>query len=276
MEYEPEKISVAGAASPVLRMFSLLELIASKDNLVSLQMLAAETGLPKPTLHRMLTNFVAEGLLVRQNDKRLYGTSSRLRTFAESLLMNATQYGARHAVLRALVAELSETCNITALSGDEVLYLDRVESPEPLRFHLSPGSRVPSHCSASGKLLLGQLSESTRKKLLRHAPLERLTDTTITDYEQLENEIQQVAKQGYALDNQEFIDGLVCFAVLVPPVHGKANQCIAVQGPSIRLRPDDVDRVVPLLNRAANEIHAIESESQKASYQSRKVEGSLP
>lgn len=272
MEYEIDDSPLSGATSPVLRMFSLLELIASKDNLVSLQMLAAETGLPKPTLHRMLTNFVAEGLLIRQNDKRLYGTGPRLRTFAESLLMNATQYGARHAVLRTLVAELSETCNITTLSGDEVLYLDRVDTPEPLRFHLAPGSRVPSHCSASGKLLLSQMSESTRRKLLRHSPLEQFTDATITDYDALEEEIQRVAKQGYAIDNEEFIYGLVCFAVLVPPVHGKASQCIAVQGPSLRLKPSEVDRVLPSLRRAANEIHAIELESQKASYRSRKVE----
>jgi IclR family acetate operon transcriptional repressor len=272
VENEMDVAAIGGASSPVLRMFSLLELIASKDNLVSIQMLAAETGIPKPTLHRMLNNFVAEGLLVRQNDKRLYGTGPRLRTFAETMLMNATQHGARHAVLRSLVAELNETCNITTLAGDEVLYLDRVESPKPLLFQLAPGSRVPSHCSASGKLLLSQLTAATRRKLLRHAPLEHFTDATITDYDELEDEIQQVAKRGYAVDNEEFIYGLVCFAVLVPPVHGKASQCVAVQGPSLRLKPGDVDRVLSPLRHAANEIHAIEAESQKASYHSRKVE----
>jgi len=265
-----DRPGLAGA-SPVVRMFSLLELIASKDNLVSLQMLAAETGLPKATLHRMLTNFVAEGLLIRQNDKRLYGTGPRLRAFSETLLMNATQHGARHAVLRSLVRELGETCNITTLSGDEVLYLDRVETPEPLRFHLRAGSRVPVHCSASGKLLLSQMPVITRRKLLRHAPLERFTDATITSYEALEEEIESVARQGFGLDNEEFIYGLVCFAVLVPGVHGRASQCIAVQGPSLRLKPTDGERVLPALRQAADELRAIELESQQASYQQRKV-----
>lgn len=253
-------------SSPVLRMFSLLELIASKDNFVSLQMLARETGLPKPTLHRMLTNFVAEGLLVRQTDKRLYGTGPRLRAFAETLLMNATQSGARHSVLRALVHELGETCNITTLSGGEVLYLDRVETSEPLRFHLGPGSRVPIHASASGKLLVGQLPESTRRKLLSHAPLEQFTDATITDFEALEMEVAHSRERGYAVDAEEFVPGLVCFAVLVPGSRGRSSQCVAVQGPSLRLSVNDAERVLPSLQRAAEALAEIEQESREASY----------
>lgn len=260
-----EEDPISGS-SPATRMFSLLEFIAGKDDFVSLQMLARETGLPKPTLHRMLSNFVQDGLLVRQTDRRLYGTSPRLRAFAETLLLNATQSGARHSVMRNLVQELGETCNVTTLSGDEVLYLDRVETSEPLRFHLGPGSRVPIHCSASGKLLAGQLPESTRRKLLGHAPLEQFTDATITDLDQLEAEIALSLKQGFAVDDGEFIHGLVCFAVLVPGSRGRSSQCVAVQGPSIRLTRSDADRVLPALHRAAQALREIEDESRLASY----------
>lgn len=253
-------------SSPTMRMFSLLEFIVGKDDFVSLQMLARETGLPKPTLHRMLNNFVQDGLLVRQTDRRLYGTSPRLRAFAETLLMNATQTGARHSVLRALVQELGETCNITALSGGEVLYLDRVETSEPLRFHLGPGSRVPIHCSASGKLLVSQMPESTRRKLLGHAPLEQFTDATITSVEALEAEIRITLERGYGIDDGEFIHGLVCFAVLVPGSRGRSGQCVAVQGPSMRMSSSDTDRFLPALRRAADLLSEIEGESRMASY----------
>jgi IclR family transcriptional regulator, acetate operon repressor len=253
-------------STPVARMFALLELIASKGDYVSLQMLARETGLPKATLHRMLMQFVSEGLLVRQTDKRLYAPGPRLRGLAEDLLMNATQFGARHTALRALVEELSETCNITTLTGSDVLYLDREETTEPLRFHLRPGSRVPIHCSASGKLLVGQLPEAARRKLLSHAPLEQFTDSTITQFSDLEEEVLRCREQGYAIDNQEYIHGLVCFAVLVPSSRGRSSQCVAVQGPSLRLSPDDADRVLPALRRTAEILRRIEDESREASY----------
>jgi IclR family transcriptional regulator, acetate operon repressor len=250
--------------TPTMRLFSLLELIAAKDQFVSLQGLVEETGMPKPTLHRMLQQLEGAGLLIRQGDGRHYGTGARLRRLAENLLLNATQYGARHAVLRHLVDEIGESCNVTALSGNEVVYLDRVETPEPLRFYLHAGSRVPVHCSASGKMILSQMSPAQRRKLLAHAPLVQHTPKTLTDLDQLERELEQVRRNGYALDDEEFLPGLVCVAVLVPTAGrsatGRSNLCVAAQAPVMRLTTDKALQLLPALQRAASAISDIEAE----------------
>ncbi|MGH3948602.1 MAG: IclR family transcriptional regulator [Pseudonocardiaceae bacterium] len=250
--------------TPTMRLFALLELIAGKDQFVSLQSLVEETGMPKPTLHRMLQQLEGAGLLIRQGDSRQYGTGSRLRRLAENLLLNATQHGARHGVLRHLVDEIGETCNVTTLSGNEVLYLDRVETSEPLRFYLHPGSRVPVHCSASGKMLLSQFSPAQRHKLLAHAPLKPHTDKTVTDLDRLEGELKRVRDNGYALDDEEFLPGLVCVAVLVPTATGRSNMCVALQAPVMRLTPDRAVRLLPALHRAAEAMSRIEAEGASA------------
>jgi IclR family transcriptional regulator, acetate operon repressor len=246
--------------TPTMRLFSLLELIASKDHFVSLQGLVEETGMPKPTLHRMLQQLEGAGLLFRQGDGRHYGTGTRLRRLAENLLLNSTQFGARHAVLRELVDEVGESCNITALSGDEVVYLDRVETPEPLRFYLRPGSRVPVHCSASGKIILSQLAPAQRGKLLGHASLKQYTPRTVTDLGRLEEELIRARRDGFALDDEEFLPGLICVAVLVPTGVEKSNMAVAVQAPVMRLSVDKALRLLPALQRAAEAIGRIESE----------------
>lgn len=246
--------------TPTMRLFSLLELIAAKDQLVSLQGLVEETGLPKPTLHRMLQQLEGAGLLVRQADGKHYGTGVRLRRLAENLLLNATHHGARHAVLAHLVDELGESCNITTLSGSEVVYLDRVETPEPLRFYLRPGSRVPVHCSASGKMILAQCSPAQRRKLLAHAPLQRYTHKTKTDLDQLEDEFARIRRDGYAVDDEEFLPGLVCVAVVVPSAGTRSNLCVAVQAPVMRLTPDKALQLLPALQRAAESISEVEAE----------------
>ncbi|WP_410653279.1 IclR family transcriptional regulator [Amycolatopsis sp. cmx-4-54] len=251
---EPDPIN---GDTPTMRLFSLLELIAAKDQLVSLQGLVEETGLPKPTLHRMLQQLEGAGLLVRQADGRHYGTGHRLRRLAENLLLNATHHGARHAVLRHLVDELGESCNVTTLSGNEIVYLDRVETPEPLRFYLRPGSRVPIHCSASGKMILAQMSPSQRRKLLAHAPLKQYTNKTHTDLDALEPEFTRIRRDGFALDDEEFLPGLVCVAVLVA---GRANLCVAVQAPVMRLTPDKALQTLPALQRAAEAISRVDAE----------------
>jgi DNA-binding IclR family transcriptional regulator len=69
-------------------------------------------------------------------------------------MLNGSLRAARHAILARVVEGIGETCNFTMLDGGEVIYLDRVEAAWPLRMNLSSGSRVPLHCTASGKLLL--------------------------------------------------------------------------------------------------------------------------
>ncbi len=248
--------------TPALRLFALLELFAASNRRHSLQSLVSETGLPKPTLHRMLQQLETAGLLQRDGDGRHYGTGSRLRRLAENLLFHDSQHGARHAVLRQLVEQVGESCNITALSGSEVMYLDRVETAAPLRFYLHAGSRVPAHCSASGKVLLAQMPPAQRKRLLGAATLERYTATTITDRDALEREILAVRKQGYALDNEEFLPGLVCIAVLVPRQGGGiSNLCIAAQAPVMRLNADKARALLPRLQDAALSLSRIDTQT---------------
>lgn len=270
-QQEYEAVTELVGETPTMRLFSLLELITTKDQLFTLQGLAEETGTPKPTLHRMLHQLESAGLLVRENNGRHYGTGNRLRRMAENLLINDIHHGARHAVLRNLVRELGESCNVTAVSGSEVVYLDRIETPEPLRITLQPGSRVPVHCSASGKMILSQLSPAQRKRLIAAAPLERYTNRTVTDPALIEAELQRVRRDGYAIDDEEFLPGLVCVAVLVPTMNTVSNLCVAVQAPVMRLTPEKGLKLLPALQRAAAEIGRIEAET----YESRNDNGEV-
>lgn len=264
---QPEIARIDGD-TPTLRLFALLEVIAQKNQFFSLQSLVEETGLPKPTLHRMLQQLESAGMLQRDGDGRHYSTGMRLRRMAEQLLLNNTVHGARRAVLRQLVDEVGESCNLTALSGSEVLYLDRVETPAPLRFYLHPGSRVPAHCSASGKLFLGQMSPSQRKRLLEHTPLEKYTARTLTTFEALDAEVERVSRDGYAFDDEEFLPGLFCLAVLVPNPNGRSNTGIAIQAPVMRLSHDKVLKLLPALQRAAQAMAKIEADAMPESSQS--------
>lgn len=255
---EPTRID---GDTPTMRLFSLLEVVAAKDQTFSLQGLVEETGLPKPTLHRMLQQLESEGMLQREGDGRHYSTGVRLRRLAESLLLNSTMHGARHVILRQLVEEVGESCNITAFSGSEVMYLDRLESPAPLRFYLHPGSRVPAHCSATGKLFLAQMAPAQRRRLLAHAPLEKFTANTLTDLASLEHEIAEVKEKGYALDNEEFLPGLLCVGVLVPTSGKQSNMGLALQAPIMRLTPEKALTFLPALQRAAQALASLETES---------------
>lgn len=244
--------------TPTMRLFALLEVIAQKDQFFSLQSLVDELNLPKPTLHRMLQQLEGAGMIQRDGDGRQYSTGLRLRRMAENLLLNNTVHGSRHTILRQLVEEVGESCNITTCSGSEVLYLDRVETAAPLRFYLHPGSRVPVHCSASGKLFLAQMTPLQRRRLLAHSTLPKYTNNTLTTVDEVEKEIERVRRDGYAIDDEEFLPGLLCVAVLVPAAHGKSNMAVALQAPIVRMTTDKSLQCLPALQRAAAALAAIE------------------
>lgn len=255
------KVTALDNDKPTMRQFALLEALAKMDRFATLQTLVEETGLPKPTVHRMLQQLEMAGMVQRDGDGRQYTTGLRLRQMAETVLLNNTVHGARHLVLRRLVEEVGETCNLTAFNGSEVVYLDRVETPAPLRFYLQAGSVVPAHCSATGKLFLAQMTPSQRRRLLGQVSLERFTPKTITDLEAIEAEIATVKRDGVGYDREEYLPGLICVAVLVPSTNRASNLGLAIQAPSMRLTQPRIEAAIPALQRAASALQAIEEQA---------------
>jgi IclR family acetate operon transcriptional repressor len=236
---------------PFLRAFALLERLAAAEAPLSLHDATAGAGLPKPTVYRMLAMLEQAGLVSREPGARRVSAGPRLARFALDVLRNGAASGARRAILQQLAASIGETCNLTLLDGFEVVYLDRVESAWPLRVALQPGSRVPLHCTASGKLLLALLPAARRRRLVAALALTRYTDNTIVDARRLEAELARVRRERLAVDNEEYLAGLVCVAVPVTGAHGRVAACVAVQAPAARMPLAVALDHVPALRHAA-------------------------
>jgi IclR family acetate operon transcriptional repressor len=238
--------------APSLRLLELLEILCAQGQPMGLTDAVRASGWPKPSVHRMLNQLETGGFITRGLDGRLYAPTQRLAQLAENVLGTDTHRTVRHAVLNQLVAELGESVNLTALSGAEVIYLDRVESAFPLRMELKPGTRVPIHCSASGKLFLAHLPPARCAALIAALPLVRHTATTLTTRTALEDELAQIKRQGYAVDAEEFVDGLVCVAVPVTSPGSRAVRCaVALQAPAVRTSLHQILLQVPRLKEAA-------------------------
>ena len=238
---------------PLLRAFALIELVAGADAPPTLSHLARESGLPKPTVHRMLAVLEGAGLLLREADARV-SPGPRLARFALDTMLNNALRAPRHAILTALASVVGETVNLTMLDGSEVVYLDRVEAAWPLRMTLAPGSRVPLHCTASGKLLLASLPAPRRRRLVASLDLARFTERTLTDGVALDAELARIRRRGYATDNEEYLAGLVCVAVPVVLGGKRTAACIAVHAPIARMPLDSAIGHLPKLRRAADAI----------------------
>ncbi len=234
-----------------VRAFAVLDALAAADGPATLADISVQVGLPKPTVHRLLAQLESAGVVMREPQGKRFSVGARMSRLALQVLANSTQRGSRHAILRALVDELGETCNLTILDRAEVVYLDRVDTASPLRVNLQPGSRVPLHCSASGKLLLALLPAQQRERVVANAILTRFTDNTLATREALEAELARIRREKAGTDNEEYLTGLVCVAVPVSDAGGRAIAAVAMQAPVARMPLARALEHLPQLRRAA-------------------------
>ena len=170
----------------------------------------------------------------------------------------------RQLVLQTLSEKTGETCNLTVPDGAEMLYLDRVETAWPLRISMPVGSRVPLHCTASGKLYLSQLATRERRRLVSTLSLEYFTNNTITDGDVLMDELKNVRKEKVGIDDQEFVDGMVAIAVPINDTMGRICATLAIHGPMPRLTLDKAMDHLPALREAAGRLEWTIRAGQKA------------
>lgn len=242
---------VEQSGSVVWRAIAIIEQVAQAGRPVPVSELMQHLALPKPTAHRLCNLLERMGLLQRGPDSNAVVTGSRLATLALDVIMNSGERGARRAILRALVEATGETCTMTMLDGGESVVLERVESFSALRVQLHSGSRVPLHCTASGKLFLSMLDHARCDRLIKSMPLRTYTSSTITDPALLEAELKGIRAERFATDREEFMVGLIAIAVPVTNRHGRVCAAVSINAPAARLKLSDAIKHMSRLTEAA-------------------------
>ncbi len=230
----------------VERAFLLLELLADAGGRATLSELAAASGLPAPTLHRLARTLLDAGYL-RQEPSKAYALGPRLVRLGEGA--GRRLGGWVQPALAELVDATGETANMAAIEGDRVVYLAQVPSRHSMRMFTEVGRRVHVHCTAVGKALAAQLPEGDVRGILERAGMTAQTPNTITTPAALLAHLAQVREQGFATDEAEQELGVRCVAV--PVLGGPARIALSVSGPEARFTPAARDRVVPVMQRVA-------------------------
>lgn len=250
----------------MLRAIRVIEAVCDATLAVSISQLAQRVDIPKATLARLVANLVSTGYLSFVPGRRLLVPGPRAVRFGLRAVGNSHFRRECRTLLRELVGKLGETCNLVALDGDCVVYIERVETDAPLRMHLEPGTRAPLHCTAGGKLLLSQMDAAERNRLIGLLRLERKTAATIIEPQSLIRELDRLKKLGIGEDSEEFVAGMVGVAVAIrttdSPVPVAALVCHAA---TARATLRELEEKLPVLNAMAQRLgNLLNSPSLKA------------
>lgn len=226
----------------VRRALRILRSFTPERPEVGVSDIARTLGMHKSTTHRLLTTLELEGF-VHQTESGRYALSWAVLTLANAI---PTSQAIRQHVfdhLRELANRTGETAHLAVLDRGEVLYVEKVEGSWSLRMPSAVGRRVPLHCTALGKVLVAGLDLEERRRLIAAHELHAPTARTITDPATLITETERVRAQGYALDMEEFEQGLVCIAAPICDERRRTCAAISIAGPAPRLLGHLDDRI---------------------------------
>lgn len=242
--------------SSVERVLQIVKEVAKATRPLSAGDLSEILDIPKPSMHRLLQQLQDTGFLRLDLHGRVV-CGERTHKLVLHVWKNGAYKLDREVVLRKLSKQIGETVGISILDSLSVVYIDRVLSNWPLQINLPEGMNVPIWASASGKLLMAQMSTSSLQRVVENLEPYALTKNTIVEKEVLLETIKSIKKQGFAVDDEEFIPGMVACAVPILSPDDEVFATLFTHAPSVRKSLQELQSYIPAMQEAARELSAI-------------------
>ena len=233
-----------GPTYPIESVSNALRLLLLLDNHEELRVTecAAELGVARSTAHRLLSVLAYHGFLRRNPVRRTYLAGEVLISLGLTVIRNLDIRSRARPFMEALSREVGETVNLILLEGNEVRFVDAVETPRALRVGGMIGLRRPAHCTSAGKAILAEMSEKEFLALYPNEELSIMTDESLSTRTQLAGALAEVLDQGYAVAFTESDTEIVGIGVRIPQRADQIPAGIAISAPASRITSEDLRR----------------------------------
>lgn len=232
--------------------FDILEFI-KEQNGARISEVADALDLAKSTVHRHLATLLDRKWVAKEGD--LYRISLRFIEFGEHARSREEGYQLAREKVEELAEETRERAQFLAEEHGQGVYMFRAAGHHAVRTDPGLGKRIPLHSTAAGKAILAYLPEQQVDEIIEQSGLSRHTANTITDRDELFEELDRIRERGYSTNDQENVEGLRAVGVPVRYRDVRVLGALSVSGPTKRMKGDWYQQELPdLLRGTANEI----------------------
>src|SRR5579864_955590 len=235
------------------RGLRLLHLFSESPRGLTAKQVAVLSRLPVSTVHRFLANLVTAGFLSCDIEGN-YHLGIACFAIGQAAVGQLDIRRLSLPYLRELNQQTRETIHLTVLHGLSAIYVEKLDSPEPLRIHSHIGAAVPLYCTAVGKVMLAYMQLDEREAVRRQLDLKRLTPNTVGNLQELEAELHRVRKNGYACDLEENELHIRCVAAPIWDHSGAVNASLSITAPMVRMSVTRLRQLAPLIQSAGLQI----------------------
>ena len=237
----------------VKKAFRLIEALSGTDEL-SITDLSSAVDLHKGAVFRFVSTLKTLGYIEQNPINEKYSLSLKLFEIGSRVASRLNEVREGHTVMEQLAQKTHETVHMAQLNGENVVYLDKIDSKHALRIFSHIGNRAPCYCTGLGKVLLAWISEEELNGIFKQTKMVQYTEHTITKLPNLKRELKKIREQGFAIDNQEHEIGILCVAAPVRNRTGKAVAAISITWPVIRNSGDCMEEYQRLIIEAGEQV----------------------
>lgn len=235
----------------ILNAMDALEFIAQSRQGVGVRELARTLRMTPATAGRVLASLQASGMLDQDEETSRYFLGPRTLKIAADYSRSLNLQSIADKYLRELVEATGETVFLGVLDETEVVVVNRVDSPQPLRIAGELGTREPAHCTALGKVMLASRATTERDRLIDLMELSAPNTGDVTSVNALKSVLDETETRGWALDDEEHFEGVRCVAAGIRNAEGHMFAAISVSGPTVRLNDEKVEMIISVIQAKA-------------------------
>jgi IclR family acetate operon transcriptional repressor len=254
--FQPEKSSLQKdySIASVHRVLDILEYLSQQRLGVGLSEASRALGVPKSTLFRYLATLAARGYARKDPEHDAYSLGLKVLGLSRGNLAHANLIDVARRHMQSLLTRFEETVNLAVLDGNQVVYLEILESPHAFKLSYQVGGHDHAHTTSLGKSMLAFLDESQLADIARVTGLPAVTTKTINSLSRLKQELAEVRARGYAVDNEENEPGVCCVGATIFGDRGTPVAAISISSPAVRVDADKLREMGAAVAEAGGQI----------------------
>jgi IclR family acetate operon transcriptional repressor len=225
------------------KALDILEFLSRQRREFGLRDLSQALNMPKATLFRYLVTLERRGYVRKDSGNEKYWLGFRILELSNCVLGNMTLHEVALPYMQEILDRFRETVNLAVLEGDEVVYIEILESPQSFKMSSHVGGRDYPHATSVGKAMLAFLPEKEVERIVHATGLPKRTDKTITSHGRLKEELAMIRQRGYAIDNGENEEGARCVGAPIFDHRGGVVAAVSVSGPAFRTSMKEIEEL---------------------------------
>lgn len=236
------------------RVLDILELFATEKEAMNLMEISRKLGLPTSSTYKILQNLLNRGYLETDKNEKMFRIGYKILEIATSYVQNTDLISEFHHIAQKIVDHINEAVFLSIRNGDKILYVAEKQSSHPVRFVSHMGMKLPLHSTAMGKILLSNLNNNELKTLYPNKEMGRMTENTISDLDQLIEQLDVIRQEGIAYSDGEAVQGVRCVAAAIRNAKGEAVAAMSISIPLSRISDELWNKALAYIRQGARDL----------------------